>query len=212
MSNRTSSVAFILMLVATASLAWSQESPSKDVQYAAAEVNELELRFELIRTPAAPYQAVQYRATLNNKGSRTLGPIWPLESRIALKNETSEEYRELRNYGFLYDSGRLESPTNLLKKYTRVPILLKQGEAISQSFAVAAEWNYEKVGDSFKPRGTPLFPNPGTYRLCYVYRQGLDKVTKTYATVKVPEPSGADKGVYDLVRKDQDLAAALMRT
>jgi hypothetical protein len=158
-------------------------------------------------------------------GSQRIGELFPIDEvfRVQVKAPNRDNYKDVSGGVLLYGKGRPNFPSSKGGLNSRLALFLDRDERTSVSFAFAALWRDDQGQRLPWDRGVPIFDQPGTYLVKCKYLVSVkrlkgpepagveEKYIEQVLEVKVAAPEGPDKAVYDLLKKDQQLASALMR-
>lgn len=145
-----------------------------------------------------PYQAVRLRQSFSNADTQPF-----LNARCgvffnAIRRPNTERYEEMnRAVWFSIAPGRESQPQQRSWGPNEI-MCLTPGERLTETQASACYFMDEKI--------VPLFPIPGEYRITWLGRNAPTR----HVVVNVSQPQGADRAVFDFLRQDSLLAAAMM--
>jgi len=174
--------------------------------YVLPDPNALTLKVDVLEPHPLPFQAIRLRVRLSNTGEKDVGPLYPVDSNLGvlLKGPGQEEFRPIADTHQSSVNPGFSGTTARGQMNDSMRLILHPGFETSVSFSFAADWGRGR--DAVKP----IIGVPGSYVVkCYysgVKRPYLEQVGQ----IKVLEPSGADKTVFEMLSLNKSLAAALM--
>ncbi|MCI0380542.1 MAG: hypothetical protein L0215_23390 [Gemmataceae bacterium] len=172
-------------------------------------VKDAELQARQLGGPTLPFQAVRIRIRLQNTGTKQLGPFSSLGGTVyGLKGPRDEKHR--KNGPIVvyerFEHRQISVATASENLNAQYPLFLdpKQRTSLAISFGQWVDADYKHVF---------AFSVPGSYSLkCgWLLDTDKEKHIDELVEVKVQEPEGADKLVYELLKKDAVLAAELLQ-
>jgi hypothetical protein len=174
----------------------------------------IKLTAEMVGDGPLPFQAIRLRVTVENVGPEPL-TLPPPEQRVVIvgrKREADEQF-DPRGVPRLLHHTKPRPHARRYPPNINDQVVLQPGERRTFTFPVAVEM----------PFLDPLFPEPGTYRLCLSYAAAPDlpgdappgiRSEKGYAfaqvTVVVGKPGARDKPWVEALTRDSPLARALL--
>ena len=169
------------------------------------------LRIEQLGADPLPYQAVRVRIILRYESEGILAnlPMHGLRFFIGPVNKESQPVR-----GVIPSPNRESSVISTENVWSIVDSDLHYNLSKAEQVTWSYVFSWHELGVLNPKSRAPLFPEPGSYELRVEYRLPDQAnypgyLRKAGLKIRVPEPVGDDKIVYQLLKENQELAHEL---